>query len=154
MKLGQTVGNIRSRKVYTEHREELEAIGFDFKPIRKRYSWDSVKSALQIYERLHGDLLVPCTFIVPEKYSAWSEELWGMKLGRTVGNIRSGLHTGHRNELETMGFVFSLQKKRGYSWDSIKSALQIYESLMAISLFLSPSLCLLVTTLGLRSCGT
>ena len=46
--------------------------------------------ALLKYKELHGDdMLVPVpSFAVPSS-EAWPKEVWGMRLGRAVNNIRS-----------------------------------------------------------------
>jgi hypothetical protein len=47
------------------------------------------KLALETYKRISSDLQVPQSFIVPDGHIAWPEELWGMKLGRIVSQIRN-----------------------------------------------------------------
>jgi hypothetical protein len=97
MKLGITVSSIRCNNVYANHKEELKSMGFDFSCQSNAYGWDIVKSALENYKALHGNLLVPSTFIVPEGDSAWPEEVWDMKLGKVVRSFRSS-----KDELESI----------------------------------------------------
>jgi hypothetical protein len=105
MRLGLTVGSIRSSNAYVDHRDELEAMGFDFKPQRNSYGWLLVERAFKKYREIYGDLQVPLSFIVPKSDAAWPDELRGMKLGRVVSNIRHrGDYAAYRQELEAMGF--------------------------------------------------
>jgi hypothetical protein len=66
-----------------------------------------VLGALNTHKGLHGDLMVPTTFVVPLDDVAWPEPLWGMKLGILVRNIRKNrCYMKYRPELEEMGFNF------------------------------------------------
>uniref|UniRef100_A0A7S4G3U1 Helicase-associated domain-containing protein n=1 Tax=Eutreptiella gymnastica TaxID=73025 RepID=A0A7S4G3U1_9EUGL len=68
--------------------------------------WEKVKRALETYQLLHDDLYVRRGFVVPV-HPDWPEDLWGMKLGFAVYNIRNnGTYSTHRAELEGMGFDF------------------------------------------------
>ena len=110
MKLGIIGSNIRNKGYYSTHRTELEEMGFKFD---SRYSrWETVRHALSTYKSLHGDLLVPYAFVIP-KSRDWPEDLWDMKLGGIVANIRNaGCRSTHRAELEEMGFNFDTQCRR------------------------------------------
>jgi virulence-associated protein VapD len=116
IKLGSTVASIRNQDAYKDHREELEAMGFDYGPQQPtRQRWERVELALEIYKKLHGDLLIPTAFVVPTGDSAWPEHLWGMKLGGNASKIRCGAtHVRHRKKLEAMGFSFD-SRKSGHS---------------------------------------
>jgi hypothetical protein len=89
LKLGSIVNTVRNNNYYKELRPELEEMGFDYDPQPIGYGWDLVKRALQAYERIYEDLLVPASFTIPEGDASWERDLWGMKLGITVMSIRN-----------------------------------------------------------------
>ena len=126
-KLGNTVYGIRNKNAYKDHRQELEDMGFDFD--YQRYGWDMVKRALLVYKSMNNDtLLVPTTFTVPVDDPSWGKDLWGMKLGYTVINIRNrNDYSKHRQELLAMGFEYDPQLIL-YGWPKVKMALLAYEN--------------------------
>lgn len=88
MKLGLKVHNFLYRGDYSELREELAELsllpvlrGFD-----KRH-FDFVYAALETYKSLYNHVNVPADFTVPCS-PRWREDLWGLKLGYRVRNIR------------------------------------------------------------------
>ena len=128
MKLGFAVYNIRNTGAYSAYRAQLEEMGFDFNPQRIVHGWENVKRALLKYKSLRGDLLVPYRFVIPEN-AHWPEDLWGMKLGVTVNNIRNkGIYSTHRAELEGMGFDFDSQST-AHGWENVKHASLAFKSL-------------------------
>ena len=87
-----------------------------------------MKRALLAYRLLCRDLLVRQGFVIPEN-ADWPEDLWGMKLGFAVYNIRNnGTYSTHRAELEEMGFDFDAQST-GHGWENVKRAFLVYESM-------------------------
>jgi hypothetical protein len=79
------------------------------------YNWQVVKEALEFYQSIYGDMMVPGWYVVPqdltpsveegESGGGWPEEMVGMLLGQLVDDIRSGYHYfEHRNELRRMKF--------------------------------------------------
>ena len=64
-----------------------------------------IKSALLFYKELHGDLAVPLKFSVPFNSIIWPKELWSMKLGQAVSQMKNGLiFTDKREDLRRIGF--------------------------------------------------
>lgn len=129
LKLGNVVTNIRAKRTYKDKREELESIGFQFKPanvnIKKGYR--RARDAFLRYKELNGDMLVQYKFIVPCSPD-WPDEMWGMKLGSVANNVRRGSSYFHkRNELEELGFDFNTQHKYGY--DLVREGLVRYKEL-------------------------
>ena len=116
MRLGRTVNTIRSQGTFVdgdpERRGWLEAHGFVFDDLERQ--WESVLGALLRYKELKGDMLVPRSFVVPPSSDDWPEEMWGMRLGRTVISIRSGTfvrdHADRRELLESEGFVMQVRR--------------------------------------------
>ena len=95
-------------KDHPERRAELDALGFVWDDWERR--WEEVRTALQAYQEVHGDVEVPFSFVVPS-VAPWPEEAWGMKLGIRVNNIRGKEdyvkhHPERRAELDAMGFVW------------------------------------------------
>jgi hypothetical protein len=88
-------------------------MGFDFSDRMNKYDWSAVRDALVTFKGIQGDTLVPYSFIIPSGDSQWAERLWGMKLGQVVSGIRvKGYYSGHREELQSLGFVFDKQRNR------------------------------------------
>jgi hypothetical protein len=114
LKLGKNLQSIRSEGCYLEHRDRLEALGvnFDVKKVDVN-RFGVIYSALDAYKSVHGNLLVPAKFVVPQDDVNYPPETWGMKLGGNVKNIRQrGDYSEHRVKLEELGFVFKKNNKK------------------------------------------
>ena len=103
------------------------------------------KRCLLKYLELHGDMIVPQFFLVPWTDS-WPEDMWGARLGRLVDRIRQlHSHKDKKEELSSIGFMFSNQKKINFlgNWEIIKLALGKYKEfnghLQIIQRFVVPS---------------
>ena len=128
MQLGVTVDSIRNKACWSTHRAELEEMGFSFDSQRAGHGWEKVSRALLMYKSLHGDLLVPRSFVIPSG-SDWPEDLWGMKLGEAASNIRNKrCYSQYRAQLEEMGFSFDSQRTV-HGWEKVSRALLTYQSL-------------------------
>jgi hypothetical protein len=79
MMLGAIARRIRKGEYYVDKKEDLIAIGFEYKIV----TYKLVKSALLRYKDLNYHMLVPHRFIVP-KVKEWRENMWGLKLGMYV----------------------------------------------------------------------
>jgi hypothetical protein len=80
------------------------------------------------YKEIHGNVLMPQSLSIPWSES-WPEEMWGVKLGLTVSQVRFGrCFSIHRDELIAIGFDFSNQGKK-HGWDTVKIALETYKKL-------------------------
>ena len=93
MKLGAEAARYRAkyRRGAMDASDELvlSEIGFAFHHFD--WKWEHrVQSAFVTYKEEHGDLNVSTAFEVPSS-APWAKETWGMKLGRTVGHIRTGI---------------------------------------------------------------
>jgi hypothetical protein len=110
--LGAAVSQIRERNDYGKHRAELEELGFDYNhQCLPEFGFHRIKEVLALYLELHGDLLVPFTYIVPED-PYWPKDMWNMKLGVVVSHIRNrNNYAEHKNELIDMGFDYRKQKR-------------------------------------------
>ena len=98
---------------------ESEGFRFDTSPqnnAKNDERWErQVVPALRRYKELEGDMLVPRDFVVPSSSDDWPEEMWGMRLGRTVDSIRSSGtfvrgHADRRELLESEGFAWELRR--------------------------------------------
>ena len=104
VKLGGLVNSIRHERRYIN--EDLAAIGFDYSAqINANVEWNVLKFALQTYKNIHGDLLVPQSFVIPQDSPMWPDNTWGMKLGRIFFNARRKSCITHHGELREMGVV-------------------------------------------------
>ena len=112
MVLGHITQKIRDDNRYLSKHDELESIGFKFSSHRLTERSNLVKIALERYNELYGDMLVPIKFIIPDECDEWSEEMWGMLLGKIVNATRAGnSHVRMRDDLSEMGFDFYKQKE-------------------------------------------
>jgi len=127
MPLGKKIPSVRT-KAYLKANpgaiEKLEKIGFEFdgKVAANDARFTIVFNALMAYKEIHGDLLVPQPFVVPEGTSDWPEETWGLRLGARVNAIRSQgtfvkNNATRKKQLDDIGFEWELSaeggKKRG-----------------------------------------
>ena len=126
--LGEKIPTIRSKaylKANPGATEALAKIGFQFdgKVAANDERYMKVYNALVRYKEIHGDLLVPQPFVIPEKSDEWPESTWGLRLGARVNAIRSQgtfvkTNAARREQLNELGFVWekpvsTKEKKRG-----------------------------------------
>ena len=104
--LGYVVRSIRLGLVFPDEYQTYLNAGFEFDIIHN-FDYVAVKLALLRYKELHGDMMVPTTFVVASKSSKWPEETWSLNLGAVVVNIReSNEYEEHKEELVAMGFNY------------------------------------------------
>mmetsp|Transcript_7310 Transcript_7310/g.21207 ORF Transcript_7310/g.21207 Transcript_7310/m.21207 type:complete len:523 (+) Transcript_7310:258-1826(+) len=109
---------------------ELNRIGFVWE--RLQPEWNLILESLIIYKALHGNTLVPSTFVVPSDDERWPKACWGISLGNSVYKIRnrgdylSGRNSNswsRREQLDALGFVWDVQELR---FSKFRMALQVY----------------------------
>ncbi len=90
--------------------EELESNeGLVANTENKRKIFGDIYFALDAYKAVHGNLLVPYKFVIPEGDVRFPVETWGMKLGFNVNNIRHrDDYSEHRVKLEELGVRWSV----------------------------------------------
>ena len=118
MKLGCLLREVKRGRSHQNRREELRALGYDleckgmgrqYMGGAPKYSYEVIKIAFIRYKELHGDMLVPVSFVVPEG-TDYPPETWGIHLGRYTQEIRQGAYLKpKRDELEEIGFSFDSQ---------------------------------------------
>ena len=70
-------------------REKLELLGVKLEKLRDCRGFSHVYQALVLYKQLNGHLEVPRAWVVPSEVDGpWPRHLWGMRLGRTVYDIK------------------------------------------------------------------
>jgi hypothetical protein len=115
MQLGSAVTRIRSNSYFVRDRpdrqKQLNELGFVWDDLARQ--WEVVKEALAMHKQLLGDMTVKQSFVVPSS-EEWPEEAWGMKLGKTVSQIRSSNHfvdgnPERRQWLNDEGFVWAVR---------------------------------------------
>jgi hypothetical protein len=83
---------------------------------------------LSTYKEIYSNLLVPSKFVVPWSKD-WPEEMWNLKLGWIVRNIRGGIqYSKYKEELIALGFDFS-RRRNNIGWVATKLALETYMSI-------------------------
>ncbi|KAF0696006.1 Aste57867_13219 [Aphanomyces stellatus] len=87
-RLGSLVHTLRVRmdEMSTEHRDELDAIGFTWDPLE--FHWDMVVAALRTFHAIHGHMRITTSFRVPTGDARWPDEMWDLHLGSLVTQIR------------------------------------------------------------------
>lgn len=104
LKLGNIVSHIRSLGNWSDKREDLEKMGFQFGDILQTRWTDEILPAFKVYERIHGSLNVPIDFIVPATHP-WPVSSHGLHLGSIVDAIRThGVKHNKKSKIEDLGF--------------------------------------------------
>lgn len=110
---------------------ELNKLGFVWD--RLQPEWNLVMEALICYVSLHGNLLVPTSFVVPDRDEVWPKATWGIKLGKHVYRMRSrndflrgNKGSTRRRQLDRLGFVWDINE---YVFRKFCLALQYYSRL-------------------------
>lgn len=127
MKLGNIVSNIRTGKsCYVDRREELTQMGFAFDAIQAKF--ELLKTALICYKNKpeYGNLPINSKFVIP-RTNDWPEEIWGVKLGSAISDIRRGKSREKEQELRDIGFELKRRKKTDY--DTVLDAIRVYRKL-------------------------
>ena len=94
LKIGYKVSNYKYRGSFSNLSYQIE----DMVKLATQQNydcrhWEFIYSALQTYKHIYGHIDIPLDYEVPEG-PAWGSELWGLKLGCRVRNIRySKLYT-------------------------------------------------------------
>ena len=127
LKLGSLVSRIRRGIAHNKHRTDLESIGFDYSSQSTAHSYALVKSVLLLYKEKNGHMLVPRLYIIPSNTDEWPVDIWGMRLGAVVKNIRTGHgYKDHREDFIKIGFDYTSQSS-AHGFVVVKSALDIYK---------------------------
>ncbi|KDO21233.1 hypothetical protein SPRG_13732 [Saprolegnia parasitica CBS 223.65] len=143
-KLGIFVSTLRSGgrdKCPAPRRAGLDALGFVRDWLEK--SWNLRIQALTTYKELHGDLIVPQSFVVPDDDVAWPTEMRGMRLGLAVNYIR------HREEecplerkaqLDALGFERDcLEENWNFRIAALTKYKELHSDLLVAALFAVPN---------------
>lgn len=95
---------------------QLRALGLPDVEDWKRFLWDQVTvPAMQTYRSMHGDLLMPVSFTVPEGKDAWPRSTWGYKLGYWTSELRRNkdrLLQYQVEDLEALDFSWNAREAR------------------------------------------
>ena len=82
------------------------------------------------YKELYGHITIKRGFTVPWNDN-WPEEMWDLRLGNKLNNIRMmKLHRDKKEELTAIGVCYEEQiPLRNYGWDNISLALKTYKAI-------------------------
>jgi hypothetical protein len=127
LNLGCVVSRVRSGQKFNEHSKDLELLGFDFNT-QIKHSYELTRRMLVQYKALYGHLSICRGFIIPSDSADWPEEMHGQKLGGVVCTIQRGSYSDKRDDLLSIGFVFS-SRKRKFDYECVKIALFKYREL-------------------------
>ncbi|KAF0685958.1 Aste57867_22210 [Aphanomyces stellatus] len=115
-------------KLQPEEFTALKELGMKFDNV-DRVMWEEKVQALIIYGQIHGDLLVPSRFKVPNQDPRWHRAMWGMGLGGIVSRLRRDAKIVSRdryNQLLKLGFVWDMDE---FLWTRKLKALETYKAL-------------------------
>jgi len=105
MNLGIVVHKMRNLGYYSEYKDELEAIGFDYDlhiPV-----FEDIHQSLLVYKELFGDVeIIPKSFMIAKDDIRFPEALRGKDLGNIVEEIRLvNVFADKREELKALGMT-------------------------------------------------
>jgi hypothetical protein len=128
MNLGNILDNIRNLDQHETIHEDLIELGVNLELQHASHDFERVFKALSDYKAVHGDVVVPQSFVVPRD-AAYSKNTWGLKLGRNLQCIRvRGDYSEHRDRLKALGVNFEVKKIDVRGFDVIYSALEAYKA--------------------------
>ena len=128
LKLGLKAATLRTMKqtLSDETIKRLEALDFRWRPSADNYN--QFLNALLIYKQVNGNLDIPRHFKVPKDDDTYPPELWDMKLGFKVANVRNrNDYSEYREELEALGLLSNRLVYDVRHWDAILSALKTFQ---------------------------
>ncbi|CAM9923017.1 unnamed protein product, partial [Chrysoparadoxa australica] len=137
MKLGNKVVRMRSKHLYLKTKPErwfqLHEMGFVWD--RSEQAWCAFYKALKEYKTIHGSTSVPTGFVVPSS-SQWSQDLWGLRLGRKLQSVKANsLYLKHHPQrirsLKSIGFTWAGAREQSYS--RLIKAIQAFRSIVSPS---------------------
>lgn len=130
--LGKIVQHIRNKGGFPEHRQALIDLGINFE-VEKNDCWNfltQIYPSLKAYKVIHGDLLVPESYEVPQDDKRYHVDTWGMKLGISVKNIRiGGDYIQYKERLTALGLNYDVKPIDIRGFDVIYSALEVYKTI-------------------------
>ncbi|KAG7378486.1 Phosphatidate phosphatase lpin1 [Phytophthora pseudosyringae] len=145
MKLGTTISRFLKacalakkpsrRQTLDGVRAQLRELGLPDVEDWKRFLWEEVTvPAMRTYRSMHGDLLMPVSFTVPEGDGTWPRSTWGYKLGYWTSELRRSqdkLPRYQLQDLEALGFSWNDREAR---WNRFFApAMQRYQELHGTS---------------------
>ncbi|ETN05094.1 hypothetical protein PPTG_14773 [Phytophthora nicotianae INRA-310] len=145
MKLGTTISRFlkacaSAKKPSRRHsldqvRAQLREIGVPEVEDWRRFLWGEVTvPAMQTYRSMHGDLLVPVSFTVPQRDDAWPRSTWGYKLGYWTSELRRKKKTLEEYQLEDLEALDFSWNAREARWNQyFVPARQRYQELYGTS---------------------
>ena len=128
LKLGLKAATLRTMKhtLSDETIERLEALDFRWRPSADNYN--QFLNALLIYKQVNGNLDIPRMYTIPRNDDTYPCELWDMKLGFKVANVRNrNDYSEYREELEALGLLSNRLVYDVRHWDAILSALRTFQ---------------------------
>jgi len=126
-KLASKKNIVATKGISPEDRKKLDELGFAWNGYDGKFM--RILKGLTTYNNLHNNFIVPTSFVIPDGDPLWSRELWGLKLGKLLHNLRQHkkLSKTRRGALETLGIP--LDGNSDLEGEKIKKALQVYKKL-------------------------
>lgn len=111
-----------------KHAQLLTELGVEFKIRTKKIPFSILYDALTSYKAVHGNLSIPLSFVVPEGDANFDKQVWGLKLGQMLKNVRRGLsYKDHKQALVELGVEFSNLQQHASEFEIVCDALQTYK---------------------------
>ena len=79
LQLGARVSDIRAGRIYLQHKDELDQLGFIWNPSLQ--SFEKFLYALRVYRQQNGHIIVPTNYRVPSDKD-YPEDIRGFELGQ------------------------------------------------------------------------
>ena len=123
------LADLQDRTFYSEtNRRYLQRFNISLPWHYETYMFNITVQALDTYSRLHNDLLVPQSFIVP-KTSYWPLSCWNLPLGQLVFRIRNKKafiksFPNRKEILNEMGFIWNVDE---YKQKQFRDAIHFYK---------------------------
>ncbi|KAF0697552.1 Aste57867_11763 [Aphanomyces stellatus] len=125
-KLGNVVSSFRARleKLSNKQVDTLNQLGFVWDA--HEYEWQINLKALQTCHLMHGHVLVPYHFTVPEHDNQWPQECWNKRLGDLVQYFRARVDNLSKKQVDALNQLDFVWDARDHQWQINLKALQTY----------------------------
>ena len=97
--------NKRILRIFKKQKRLLDSIGFVWRQVHYKRSFDEIYELILKYKSIHGDCLIPATYVTED----------GEKIGLAVMNLRarkSKLSLEEIKALDNIGFVWRIRERR------------------------------------------
>eukprot|EP01033_Poteriospumella_lacustris_P023348 gene23348-biopygen8170 len=129
-RLGRVISILRKSQHWIPVKDQLwlEKQGMVWSP---RYFWiGQVHRGITTFKSIHNNVAIPKSFVIPHGDKGWDRDLWGLRLGSTVYDIRHNGHLWeHRREFVALGLeIEEVALKPSHPFELVCEALKAYKA--------------------------